>query len=85
MKPRKVKSPFVWSPLSPRQAGLYWMRHSDAHEPSIVSVYLDQGQWSYQYRDLDMDPEDERASVNWCCNLDETAQWAGPVLPPRDA
>ncbi len=78
------KSSLVWSPQPPRKVGIYWHRYSDQHHPSIVSVYLDEGgEWSMQYGDLDQDPTDERASVNWLENL-KGSEWAGPLTPPRE-
>ncbi len=79
-----IRNPFVWSSEPPRKVGLWWHRYSDQHDPSVVSIYLDEGgEWSMQYGDLDQDPEDERASVNWLENL-KGSQFAGPIPVPRE-
>ena len=77
------RAAFVWSSTPPSKLGYWFYRASPAHEESIVRVFRGAGETelSYMYRDLDADPEDPEASVNWIRNVDETAQWCYIPLP----
>lgn len=75
--------PLRWSTELPQSAGHWWMLEKDC-DPHIVKVFKDPSYgWMVQYRDLEIDPDDEDACVNWVCNYDEGTRWAGPVCPPK--
>ncbi len=87
MKARTSKSPYVWSPLSPRCSGIYWYRDDDNSAAQLVRVYRDSGgEWCVQYRQIDADlgvpVEDEDDNCDFVANF--RGQYAGPVHQPRE-
>ena len=75
----------LWSSEPPTRMGLWFHRYSPAHELSVVKVLRvkDETELSYQYGNLDADPEDEMASIDWVCNA-RGSQWCGPIPQPHD-
>lgn len=87
MKPRRRKSPLVWSSGLPQQSGFYWHREDEKDDsPRVIRLYRDaQGEWSVFYGDLSQQPDDEGEDSlcdyleNWL--HDGRAQWAFIPLP----
>jgi hypothetical protein len=77
------RSIYAWSHARPRKEGYWFYRHDPECEESIVKVFRGAGetQLSYLYGDLDADPEDPDARVDWICNAGDEAEWCEIPLP----
>ncbi len=77
-------NPFRWSPTLPRAEGYWWCWEPGQNDPSIVRLFCDAGGWSVLYRDLETNPDDEDAHVQWLCNYPEHTLWSGPIPEPTE-
>ena len=72
-------SPYVWTDQAPRCEGTYWYRETVVHDPEVVEVFKDGGEWCVREGARRKDEDNEDFVANYHGHWSTT-----PISPPRE-